>query len=1199
MPVNLVEPLWLGLRAIRDYLHADCHPIARLEDAVKAFQYAIDTASNTSALLTAMIGLSHAYGYLADIDGASTVEHAQKAVITAESALTQFQKIRMEDVQMKARIYDALGCALRRRYIALNDIDDCGQALFSHQESEKYTPVRAHRSLKASWNHHHVTSIYTCWRGFGVLPYNTPMISFALKLAYDMNDFAVVPNSIYIATDMSLWSYFLKAAVAQRGDEFPERIEWDSIVGCGYKVLSIIGNTKHKKTAALLGKFCYMLQCMRRPEQAEDFNQICDNLFKTVLGVPFQIDLRHATYMCDILESLIWCKEELRLCVPGLIEHIGNIVDALLPRTHFERHKLHSMLAQLILADQLQLKDLGFRQLNLLPAIEQCRMALQLIPDGHPNQPPYLTRLVLALVLSTSPGQLSSFDNEVIRREATCWSGALEVLSDGVHTLPPGFSEGMLRLMNVADKNPQTCGPDEVVEVNEFMDQTFSLLGKPGSLGSHREALDYWVRKADVKLSAAYYLLAYPEKALVWRGYAKDSLAIWSSLRNSGGLDTSTASIVDFGLGSAIAIEGIYELGVARNHEAACWLLSDAIACMERSIACTNSSHETKLWVKRVTYLAMAYTSRHMAKHKFYKSNEDQETAVHLYRSAVAAMVSTSASHTDLYEVSNRWVYCAVETKHISALEAYSVLVHSVSQKAWVGRDIQTRYEGLKQTDASLIADAAVCACTYENLSQAIHFLEAGRAIIFTQALPLRSRHVELAASHLELVLELERLGAAIEERSFRSHNDMLQGLHHSFARSSDWENRRACELRCLGQKWDELVAYIRTLEGYDHFLATPPLETLCQAAANGPVVFIITSSTHARSFAIIILGPSIDAIRLVGLPLNAVLARKLSQDFHLSLSRKLHKFPPPEGGKAIGRGFVRDAPPPENAAHGVLFQLWFLVMRPILEIVKPNGIDQYSATPHIWINVVGELSSLPLHAAGVYRSDGTVVDSQSVLDHVACSYTPSLSALLRQPAPDQSRSKVCAFSGGEGLWNTSRETQFVESICSRKATVDLFDCRRATGQEIRAALREANIAHFACHGVQDPKNPLMSRLSFSKTCQVRLEELMQDVLPNASLVVLLACETAQGDQYLAEESLHIAATMLFAGFRGAVGSLWEMGDADGPKICSDFYETLLEGSGDLIEYKNAGRALHKAVCNLRDSGVGVFRWATFIHIGQ
>lgn len=213
----------------------------------------------------------------------------------------------------------------------------------------------------------------------------------------------------------------------------------------------------------------------------------------------------------------------------------------------------------------------------------------------------------------------------------------------------------------------------------------------------------------------------------------------------------------------------------------------------------------------------------------------------------------------------------------------------------------------------------------------------------------------------------------------------------------------------------------------------------------------------------------------------------------------------------------------------------------------------------------------------------------------------------------------IFALGEGAGLSAVSREVQIVHSICGQRAKVHSLP-GRATIEQVKYHLRDADIVHFACHGKQDATNPLKSRLMFSLGAEIEIEELMQEPLPNARLAVLLACETAQGeflslsetpnihiahiiadtgDQELTDETLHIAGTMLFAGFRGAIGSLWKMVDADGPTICKSFYRALLEGDGHEIPYRKAGEALHQAVCQLKASGASVFRWATFVHIGQ
>jgi len=45
--------------------------------------------------------------------------------------------------------------------------------------------------------------------------------------------------------------------------------------------------------------------------------------------------------------------------------------------------------------------------------------------------------------------------------------------------------------------------------------------------------------------------------------------------------------------------------------------------------------------------------------------------------------------------------------------------------------------------------------------------------------------------------------------------------------------------------------------------------------------------------------------------------------------------------------------------------------------------------------------------------------------------------------------------------------------------------------------------------------------------------------MPNASLAFLSACQTAMGDENLPDKAFHLAAALLFAGFRGTVATMW------------------------------------------------------------
>jgi CHAT domain-containing protein len=96
-----------------------------------------------------------------------------------------------------------------------------------------------------------------------------------------------------------------------------------------------------------------------------------------------------------------------------------------------------------------------------------------------------------------------------------------------------------------------------------------------------------------------------------------------------------------------------------------------------------------------------------------------------------------------------------------------------------------------------------------------------------------------------------------------------------------------------------------------------------------------------------------------------------------------------------------------------------------------------------------------------------------------------------------------------------------------------------ATVENVLSHLSTTSIVHLACHGVQDTKNPLESALILGDNQKLKILRIMEQPMPNASLAFLSACETAMGDEDLPDEAIHLAASLLFAGFRGVVATLW------------------------------------------------------------
>jgi CHAT domain-containing protein len=114
----------------------------------------------------------------------------------------------------------------------------------------------------------------------------------------------------------------------------------------------------------------------------------------------------------------------------------------------------------------------------------------------------------------------------------------------------------------------------------------------------------------------------------------------------------------------------------------------------------------------------------------------------------------------------------------------------------------------------------------------------------------------------------------------------------------------------------------------------------------------------------------------------------------------------------------------------------------------------------------------------------------------------------------------------------------------------------------------------------------------------IRVGDLIRLQLPKAHLAFLSACETAQGDMERPDEALHLAATLLYAGFNSIVGTMWSMGDVDGPIVAETIYQELFAGDGDVLDFDVVPYALDAAVRTLREKGLEPSRWAPYIHIG-
>jgi CHAT domain-containing protein len=126
-------------------------------------------------------------------------------------------------------------------------------------------------------------------------------------------------------------------------------------------------------------------------------------------------------------------------------------------------------------------------------------------------------------------------------------------------------------------------------------------------------------------------------------------------------------------------------------------------------------------------------------------------------------------------------------------------------------------------------------------------------------------------------------------------------------------------------------------------------------------------------------------------------------------------------------------------------------------------------------------------------------------------------------------------------LENVQPEISHVVRLAKAAGQIEILQYGQTSAANVREvadALPRAEIVHLACHGVQDQDDPLNSGFCLGDG-MLTVSELMNIKLDRALLAFLSACETAKGDKNQPDQAIHLAAAMLFCGFRSIVATMW------------------------------------------------------------
>ncbi|CAA7270857.1 unnamed protein product [Cyclocybe aegerita] len=559
------------------------------------------------------------------------------------------------------------------------------------------------------------------------------------------------------------------------------------------------------------------------------------------------------------------------------------------------------------------------------------------------------------------------------------------------------------------------------------------------------------------------------------------------------------------------------------------------------------------------------------------------DKAINAYKRAAT---SPSGEPALRYAAGMLWAHAA-RIRHgpsQQAIDAYSVALDLLPRIAWLGSDIASRHKELanKGDDAP---KAAVAAIEMGEYGTALEWLEQGRSVVWGQLLQLRSPVDHLRSVNETLADELLRVSRELDGISTRQ--TQTSGSKRVKEDGPQSLEEVAQRHRRLAEEWEELLAELR------------------KAAREGPVVFL--NIHHLQCDALIIQSDQ-ESDPILHVPFSSFSIKK-AQELQLSLKRLLGL----SGVQVRGGHQVKFLPGQQGPSfEKILSTLWMEIVKPVLDKLNYKQVSSSSTPTRIWWCATGPVAFLPLHAAGLYT---TPQEGTKVFEYVTSSYTPTLTALLRDPLKKDSQFHgILAISqpttpDQSPLPKTENEVESIRQHCiSTGQPLEWLNKSEATISNILQGMTNHNWVHLACHAVQRVDAPTQSAFCLHQG-RLELSEIIARCksLPLAELAFLSACQTASGDEKLSEEAVHLAAGMMLAGYKSVVATMWSIRDRDAPLVADGVYRQLLcrpETGSTMREERpdstRSAHALHCAVRELREVvGEKAFiAWVPFIHFG-
>jgi CHAT domain-containing protein/tetratricopeptide (TPR) repeat protein len=221
-----------------------------------------------------------------------------------------------------------------------------------------------------------------------------------------------------------------------------------------------------------------------------------------------------------------------------------------------------------------------------------------------------------------------------------------------------------------------------------------------------------------------------------------------------------------------------------------------------------------------------------------------------------------------------------------------------------------------------------------------------------------------------------------------------------------------------------------------------------------------------------------------------------------------------------------------------------------------------------------GLLNAVPFAAA-------RLASSGCCLDAIGVRYAPSALALVAAAAvaaTSETRSAVIVGDPDGTADSLAAATAEVAGAAAAFARATVLTGGRASREAVLRELPNHDVAHFACHGLGYPANPLDSFVLLADDQRLTLRDILRLRVWRMRLCVLSACDTATVGTQAPDEYLSLPTGLLLAGTAGVIATQWPVWDLTAAIFSIRFYMEWSQPRSD------PAAAFHRAQLWLRDA---------------